>query len=157
MFYRTPVNWGLHVSTYELLWISAEHHASTTHDPVNSEDGRRARDTQAGLMSRRRFHCWSWSRYSQDFTSLDMSFGLGFSFYQKCAQSPRNRDESVEVCLNNDQITGFSKHYSNSPPPKAERFIVCSFWNRLLDLLSDRILEKWDVFLEPLSTWKLEV
>ncbi len=36
----------------ELVRVSGERHASPTNDPVNIEDGRRATDSQAGLMTR---------------------------------------------------------------------------------------------------------
>lgn len=167
MFYRTPVNWGLRVSTHELLWIWAERHASTTHDPVKSEDGRRARDTQAGLMSRqigsgagadhvtlRTLHRWT------------PSFGLSFTFYQNCVEFRWwNGDKFVEVCFSNEQTAEFSKHRLNSPPPKLQRsrtnpelrgFIVRSCLNRLLELSSDRLghsCHEKQGNLEPPSTW----
>lgn len=106
------------------MGISAERHASTTHDPVNSEHGRRARDTKAGLISRQIGFTSGADHVILRTGSADASVGVEL---QNSVQSRRwNGDESVEVCFNNDQTTGISKRHLNSPPlnySDAEQFL----------------------------------
>lgn len=50
---------------------------------------------------------------------LTHNFGLSFGFYQNCVESCWwNGDESVEVCFNNEQTTGFSKTPLQQPSTK---------------------------------------
>lgn len=88
---------------------------------------------------------WWADRSASQLEPITLSWGLSISWQKRWGwvseRSCRwNGDQSVEVCFNNDQTTGFSKHHLNSPPLNysdsgAERLYCVSLFKQTVGII----------------------